>query len=184
MKATLKYLIIETKDIKPGYIVMHNNQFMTVRDIDDTHVALINLDETINSVATITDIQKYVVKFLAIISNVTYSIIHGNFKDIANYFVANPKLLEIFINHKGSIEIDGRLKHILIYPKVDNIVKLVDGKIFKKFNVSDDELDAVGVVKECNKNKFKVEFRTFTTDLKRAQFRITKHNSKEVFELC
>lgn len=185
MKATLKYITIKTNGIKPGYVVLHDNKFKTVVEIIEDHAWLTAFDkDTFNIEVPIKDIESKVVKFLAIVGNTTYSIIHGNFKDIANYFSANEELLQIFIDRKGSIEIDGRIKHILAYPVKDDVVELIDIKVSELHSVTEDKLDRIGVVKSIAGNRFEVDFRTFTQSLKRSQFKITTLNSKEVFELC
>ena len=47
-----------------------------------------------------------------------------------------------------------------------------------------DKGDRIGVITKVESNKSTIRFRTFTADLKRAQFNIVGNNSREVFELC
>lgn len=185
MKATLKYITIKTNGIKPGYVVLHDNKFKTVNEVG-TEMAIItrfNSSEISEDTVSIKSIESNVVKFLAIVDNTTYSIIHGNFKDIANYFTANEELLQVFIDRKGSIEINGKIKHILKYPVKGDVVELKDIKVAELHGL-EDKLDRIGVITKIENNKFEVDFRTFTQYLKRYQFKITTLNSKEVFELC
>lgn len=185
MNATLKYILIKTNSVKPNYIVLHDDMLKTVVKVDDVNATLITMnDPTLEVEVPIKDIIKNVVKFLAIVNNTTISIIHGSFPVIMEYFKENEELFRIFIEKKGSIEVNGRIKHILAYPQVDNIVELIDMKVAESKNVIVDKVDRVGVITKVESNKSTIRFRTFTADLKRAQFNIVGNNSREVFELC
>ena len=186
MKATLKYITIKTGTLKVNYVILHEGQFKTITEVFPNTVILRSFNKEGNDDCIVEgkEILNKVVKFLAVVNNTTYSIIHGNFQDIANYFNDNQELLQIFIDSKGSIEINGNVKHILTYPKLDDVVELTDIKLSELHGVHEDKLNRIGVIKEVNANKFNVDFRTFTQWLKRSQFNITTYNSKEVFELA
>lgn len=185
MKATLKYVTINVYKVKPGYIVLCDNTLKIVKSAQDETAVLTNYDDdSIETEVLVTDIRRKVVKFLAIVNNTTYSIIHGNFTDIIAYFNNNKDLLQTFIDRKGSIEINGVIKHILAYPVINDVVTLIDLKVASIHSLLENKLDRVGMIKSISGNKFEVDFRTCTLTLNRSQFKIATVNSKEVFTLC
>lgn len=126
------------------------------------------------------------VKFIAMMKDLqSYSIIHGDFRAIMDYFPDKETYRRYL--EKGNISVVGRIKKIATYPKVDDIVEVVDMNTIRN-NIIDhtDRANLVGKVVEVTKNRFTIVMASTTKvlNLKRATFNILSDtNSKEVFEL-
>lgn len=188
MKAELKHILIEVKDVKPNYIIRIDGLFGTIVNVDKQNAkATVNFTDGSSTDYTIDELKYCVVKFLAVMKDLnTFPVTHGDFSGIINYFDTKEKVKD-FVNGVREVLIEGTLVNVATYPKEGDVIEITSLKIAEKHGFLNDRINRIGTVdikNSTHKDRFLVKFPSKSITLKRSEFDILNGlNAKQVFKL-
>jgi hypothetical protein len=182
MSVLLKVIYIDSKTIKPDYVLLHNRRFAIVTKTDENETTMEYPDGTTATIPTM-DARILVAKFIAQMEDLrTYPVAKSNFKDIVYHF-NTAELCDKLRNH--DIKMDGTFRNILVRPEPKDLVELTDAKIADKYGLTKNRLSRIGIIKNAIDNyKYNVMFDGKTIPLSREQFaNLDRENTRQIFEL-
>lgn len=193
MQATIKCVPIKVNVIKENFIVIDNNRFGVIIDIDSKSDLCTVEFNTIDGKSTVkenyqqSELKNKIAKFIAVMKDhKTFPISHQSFYSIINE-LTNPEIVESLLNGKTNFTCNGEFQSFYTMPFKDALVEITDIETIDEYGLHDKirRVGVVEVVSKLEKKPHRIKLYDGTiANITRNKFRLlSAEDRKEVFKL-